>query len=93
MCSLTPTIVILVVICIGVFSIQIENVSASRNINHAGKVLHERSLRVLNVVTLDETNMPIDITSSPAMAFDPSQSEKRPIKGGSDPIHNRCYEC
>ncbi|KAL8529582.1 hypothetical protein ACS0TY_006855 [Phlomoides rotata] len=90
MCSLTHTIVVLVVICIGFFSFQLENVSARWE---RGETLYVRRSRVLNAVTLDETNMPMDISPPPAMTFDPNQSEKRPVKGGSDPIHNRCYGC
>ncbi|KAG6589506.1 hypothetical protein SDJN03_14929, partial [Cucurbita argyrosperma subsp. sororia] len=32
----------------------------------------------------------MNVAPSPAMNFDPNQSNKRRVKKGSDPIHNRC---
>ncbi|KAL7115068.1 hypothetical protein ACP275_04G161200 [Erythranthe tilingii] len=79
MCCLTYRIIIFVLlICFGFLSIGTERVSASR------------SFRILNEDALQSTKVPLNIAPSPAMNFDPNQSEKRTVHGGSDPIHNRC---
>lgn len=84
MCLSTYKIALLVLFCVGFLSIQPEIVSASRNID-----LALRSFRILRGVALEEEEMAFKIAPSPAMSFDPNQSEKRKVKGGSDPIHNR----
>ncbi|KAH6758439.1 hypothetical protein C2S51_018674 [Perilla frutescens var. frutescens] len=98
MWCLTHRIIVLVFFCVGFLSIQPETASASRNIDLAltwgrgggGGRLLLRSPRILKAAAaLEETNMPFNIAPSPAMTFDPNQSEKRTVRGGSDPIHNR----
>ncbi|GFP87857.1 hypothetical protein PHJA_000929400 [Phtheirospermum japonicum] len=83
MCFLTYRTIIFVVLCMGFLSFH---VSASRSMR-----LLVRSSDILNADHLQETNVPLNVAPSPAMMnFDPNQSEKRMVKGGSDPIHNRC---
>ncbi|CAA2963210.1 Hypothetical predicted protein [Olea europaea subsp. europaea] len=86
---------ILVIFCIGFFSIQPERVSCLRSIDLAlrwgpGEMLVLRSSRVLKDVALQDLSIPLDIAPSPGMAYDPNKSEKRSVGRGSDPIHNRC---
>ncbi|KAL0364683.1 UNVERIFIED_CONTAM: hypothetical protein Sangu_0565900 [Sesamum angustifolium] len=89
MCCLTYKIIILVLFCIGLLSVQTENVSASRSWSGEGRLLL-RSSHVLNTDALQQTmNVPLNVAPPPAMAFDPNQSGKRQVRGGSDPIHNR----
>ncbi|KAL1553486.1 hypothetical protein AAHA92_14156 [Salvia divinorum] len=84
MCCLIYRVAILVFFCVGLLSIQPETVSATRSI---GLDLRGGGGRLL--LALEEAEMPFNIAPSPAMAFDPNQSEKRTVRGGSDPIHNR----
>lgn len=82
MCCLTNyKLIILVVFFVGFLSIKPEYVSASRSIDR-GEGGGRRLLVKLTDVTLN-------IAPSPAMSFDPNQSGKRAVRGGSDPIHNR----
>ncbi|OIW18496.1 hypothetical protein TanjilG_13248 [Lupinus angustifolius] len=32
----------------------------------------------------------LNLAPTPSMTFDPNQSNKRTVRKGSDPIHNRC---
>ncbi|PIN15136.1 hypothetical protein CDL12_12216 [Handroanthus impetiginosus] len=89
MCFLTNKIIILVIFCIGVLSIQPESVLGSRNIDLALRWGREGRLLLQNADSLHEMNVPPHIAPPPTRNFDPNQSEKRPVKGGSDPIHNR----
>ncbi|KAL1531735.1 hypothetical protein AAHA92_31842 [Salvia divinorum] len=74
--SLTYRIALLVFFCVGLLSVT---VSATRSVGGGGRLL----------VALEEADMPFGSAPSPAMALDPNQSEKRTVRGGSDPIHNR----
>ncbi|CAA2986706.1 Hypothetical predicted protein [Olea europaea subsp. europaea] len=88
-------VIILVIFCIGVFSIQPEMVSGRRSIDLArrwerGEMSVLRSSRALKAVALQDLGAALNIAPSPGMTYDPNQSEKRRVDRGSDPIHNRC---
>ncbi|KAI5683771.1 hypothetical protein M9H77_04999 [Catharanthus roseus] len=57
-----------------------------------GDLLFLRSSRVLKAVTTEEDLQvqQMSLAPAPATMFDPNQSDKRRIRRGSDPIHNRC---
>ncbi|EYU35833.1 hypothetical protein ABFS82_09G039000 [Erythranthe guttata] len=69
-------IVVLAVFCIGFLSLQPENVSGSRN-----------SSRFLNAAFVAQD---LNIAPSPSKTFNPNESQKRRVRRGSDPIHNKC---
>lgn len=46
--------------------------------------------RILKAVTVEDLQSKLDVAPAPSMTFDPNQSNKRTVKKGSDPIHNRC---
>lgn len=82
--------VMMIIACIMFLSTQSETVSAVRIIDLAalrrgGERLFSRNTRVLKGVTVEEL---VNIAPTPAMMFDPNQSDKRRIRRGSDPIHN-----
>ncbi|KAK4394484.1 hypothetical protein Sango_1602700 [Sesamum angolense] len=82
MSCLPYRIIVLAVFLVGLLSIQPVNVSASRNIDL-------RNSRVLKA--LQDLDVPRDIAPSPATAFDSmNESQKRRVRRGSDPIHNKC---
>lgn len=70
---------------IGFLSIQLETVSGVRNID-----LALRRERILNADALQDMSVPLHIAPSPAAMFDPNESQKRRVRRGSDPIHNKC---
>ncbi|KAL8215994.1 hypothetical protein R6Q57_022831 [Mikania cordata] len=78
-------LMMMIFVCI-ILSTQSEKVSARRNIDLAFRWgeerLFSRHSRVLKVEEL------VNIAPTPAMMFDPNQSNKRRIRRGSDPIHN-----
>ncbi|XVF54308.1 hypothetical protein PTKIN_Ptkin05aG0170800 [Pterospermum kingtungense] len=50
-----------------------------------------KNSRILKaVVAVDSLQTRQNLASAPSMMFDPNQSNKRGVKKGSDPIHNRC---
>ncbi|KAL0355749.1 UNVERIFIED_CONTAM: hypothetical protein Sradi_4021800 [Sesamum radiatum] len=88
MSCLAYRIIVLAVFLVGLLSIQPANVSASRSIDLA--VRHSRVLKAAGGA-LQDLNVPRDIAPSPATTFDPmNQSQKRRVRRGSDPIHNKC---
>ncbi|KZV23313.1 hypothetical protein F511_02214 [Dorcoceras hygrometricum] len=77
MSFLTYRVIILVVCFAGFFSIQPKSVSGFRN--------------MLTRKVIQDVDVPLhDIAPSPANGFYPDQAEKRRVRRGSDPIHNRC---
>ncbi|KAG8485874.1 hypothetical protein CXB51_020189 [Gossypium anomalum] len=46
--------------------------------------------RILKLVVVDSLRTRQSLVPGPSMAFDPNQSNKRIVKKGSNPIHNRC---
>lgn len=71
-----------------VFSFQLEKASALTSMD-----LVLRSSRVLQAVAMQDLHnaqMNAAAAAAPSMSVDPNQSDKRTVKKGSDPIHNRC---
>ncbi|KAE8720462.1 hypothetical protein F3Y22_tig00019423pilonHSYRG00016 [Hibiscus syriacus] len=46
--------------------------------------------RILEAAALDSLKTRQNLAPAPSLVFDPNQSNKRRVKKGSDPIHNRC---
>ncbi|KAL0416616.1 UNVERIFIED_CONTAM: hypothetical protein Slati_3493500 [Sesamum latifolium] len=88
MSCLAYRIILLAVFVVGLLSVQPTDVSASRSIDLA--VRHSRVLKA-GAGALQDLNVPRDIAPSPATTFDPmTESQKRRVRRGSDPIHNKC---
>ncbi|MBA0744080.1 hypothetical protein Gogos_006717 [Gossypium gossypioides] len=74
----------------------IEIVSAMRGIDLALKwdkglsPLVENSRILRAVGSVDSLQTPPSLAPAPSIMFDPNRSNKRSVKKGSDPIHNRC---
>ncbi|MCD7452365.1 hypothetical protein HAX54_016293 [Datura stramonium] len=91
-----PELVVMVLIlCIGFLSIQPEKVSALRSIDLAlrwgeGNLSFLRSSRILKANVVQDLHTQLNIAPAPSMSFDPNQSNKRRVRRGSDPIHNKC---
>ncbi|MBA0718314.1 hypothetical protein Golax_006069 [Gossypium laxum] len=75
---------------------SIEIVSAMRGIDLALKwdkglsPLVENSRILRAVGSVDSLQTPPSLAPAPSIMFDPNRSNKRSVKKGSDPIHNRC---
>ncbi|KAK4354202.1 hypothetical protein RND71_026396 [Anisodus tanguticus] len=88
-----PCKMIVLILCIGFLYIQPKMVSAlgSRDITLGwgeGKLYFLRSSRILEAVSMQDLN--IAPAPAPATTFRlANQSNKRSVKKGSDPIHNR----
>lgn len=72
-------LIILTFFCIGFLSVQ---VSGFRRLDLAPE--RSRSLKDRDL------NVPQGIAPSPETTFDPNESQKRRVRRGSDPIHNKC---
>lgn len=46
--------------------------------------------RVLKAVAMEDLQSKIELAPAPSVTFEPDQSNKRTVRKGSDPIHNRC---
>ncbi|RZC16925.1 hypothetical protein D0Y65_009983 [Glycine soja] len=49
-----------------------------------------RIARVVKGVAMEDLQSQLELAPAPSMTFDPNQSNKRTVRKGSDPIHNRC---
>ncbi|XVF09068.1 hypothetical protein REPUB_Repub07fG0059200 [Reevesia pubescens] len=81
--------------CIGLLVLQPEMVSGLRSIDLAlkwdkGLLPFVQNSRILEAVAVDSFQTRQNLAPAPSMMFDPNQSNKRRVKKGSDPIHNRC---
>ena len=83
--------------CIGLLVLQPEMVSGLRGIDLAlkwdkGLLPFVKNSRILKAVAVDywQTRQNLAPAPAPLMMFDLNQSNKRGVKKGSDPIHNRC---
>lgn len=86
---------VILLVCIGFLSIQQEKVSGLRSIDLAlrwGKeqLVLQRNSRILKGVAVMDLHTQLNIAPAPSLEFDPNQSNKRRVRRGSDPIHNRC---
>ena len=81
--------------CIGFLLLQPEMVSGLRGIDLALKwdkrlLPFVQNSRILKADAVDSFQTRQNLAPAPSMMFDPNQSNKRRVKKGSDPIHNRC---
>jgi hypothetical protein len=86
---------VILLACIGLLALQPEEVSGLRSIDLAlkwgkGQSPFLKHLRVLEVVAEEDVHMKLNLAPAPSIMFDPNQSNKRSVRKGSDPIHNRC---
>ncbi|CAL0307204.1 unnamed protein product [Lupinus luteus] len=58
--------------------------------SNAAQLSFLRSFRVLKAVTMKDMQSKMNLAPTPSTNFDPNQSNKRTVRKGSDPIHNRC---
>ncbi|CAH1428363.1 unnamed protein product [Lactuca virosa] len=88
--TITTYKVMIILVCIMFLSTQSESITPLKSIDLALKWgeerLFSRNSRVLKVEEQMDTKL--NIAPTPAMMFDPNQSNKRRIRRGSDPIHN-----
>ncbi|KAK9926014.1 hypothetical protein M0R45_023270 [Rubus argutus] len=85
----------ILLVCIGFLALQPEKVSGLRSMDLAlrwdkGHFSFLNSLHVVKAVAVEDLQAKLSLAPAPAMTFDPSQSNKRKVRKGSDPIHNRC---
>ncbi|OMP04794.1 hypothetical protein COLO4_09292 [Corchorus olitorius] len=87
---------LLLLACISLLVLQPEMVSGLRSIDLAlrwdkGLLPFVRNSRFLKAdAAVDSLQTRPSLAPSPSMMFDPNQSDKRRVRKGSDPIHNRC---
>lgn len=87
----------LVLVCVGILASQPYNVFGLRSQDLAlrweeGQLPFVRSFRVLKVVAMEDLKSKMESAPAPSMTFDPNRSNKRTVRKGSDPIHNRCWQ-
>lgn len=85
----------ILLVCIGFLALQPGKVSGLRSMDLAlrwdkGHFSFLNSLHVVKAVSVEDLQAKLSLAPAPAMTFDPSQSNKRKVRKGSDPIHNRC---
>ncbi|EXB44690.1 hypothetical protein L484_015947 [Morus notabilis] len=85
----------LLLFCVVVFALRPQNVSALRSKDLAlrwdkAKLPFLGDVHFFKSVALEDLERKLDLAPAPSMTFDPNQSNKRRVRRGSDPIHNRC---
>nr|KYP47191.1 hypothetical protein KK1_031215 [Cajanus cajan] len=75
-----------VLVCVGILASQPRIVSGLRSKDLALR----RDNRKSPLVATEDLQSQLDLAPAPSMTFDPNQSNKRTVRKGSDPIHNRC---
>lgn len=85
---------VFLLVCIGLLALQPQQASGLRSIDLAlkwgqGKSPFLKHLRVLAGVAEEDVHMKLNLAPAPSIMFDPNQSNKRSVRKGSDPIHNR----
>ncbi|OAY47618.1 hypothetical protein MANES_06G092300v8 [Manihot esculenta] len=86
---------ILLLLFIGYLALQPQKVSSLSSLDLAlrwkqGLLPFARNSRMLRSVALRDFQTLASSAPAPSMVFDPNQSNKRTVRKGSDPIHNRC---
>lgn len=86
---------VILLVCMGVLALQPDEVAGLRSIGLALKwdkvqLPFLEHLRVLEAVAVEDTHTKLSLAPAPSIMFDPNQSNKRRVRKGSDPIHNRC---
>lgn len=83
-------------LCLGFLCIEVSGITSldlALRWRKGDQLLFLRSSRVLEAVAVatEDLQVPMNLAPAPATMFDPNQSNKRRIRRGSDPIHNRCW--
>ncbi|RDY04678.1 hypothetical protein CR513_11591, partial [Mucuna pruriens] len=78
-----------VLVCVGILASQPCMVSGLRSKDLALRWDNRQSSPL---VAMEDLQSRLDLAPAPSMTFDPNQSNKRTVRKGSDPIHNRCEE-
>ncbi|KAK7265796.1 hypothetical protein RJT34_33419 [Clitoria ternatea] len=83
-----------VLVCVGILASQPRKASGLRSKDLAlrldeGLLPFVGSFRVLKAVSMEDLQSNVELAPAPSMTFDPYQSNKRTVRKGSDPIHNR----
>lgn len=86
--------VLVVLICIGCLAFQPGKVCGLRNMDlvlrwNEGHGQAAENWRLLKAVDAKDVNIVEQLAPAPS-ALDPNQSNKRRVRRGSDPIHNKC---
>ncbi|PON93588.1 CLAVATA3/ESR-RELATED [Trema orientale] len=86
---------LLLLLSVGFLALLPENTSALRSKDLAlkwdkGKLPFLGNLHIFKAVALGDLERKLDLAPAPSVTFDPNQSNKRRVRRGSDPIHNRC---
>ncbi|KAL2322009.1 hypothetical protein Fmac_026388 [Flemingia macrophylla] len=81
-----------VLVCVGILASQPFKVSGLKSKDLAlrwdeGLLPFVRSFRVLKDVAVEDLQSKAEL--APAPSFDPNKSDKRAVRKGPDPIHNR----
>ncbi|CAL9031289.1 unnamed protein product [Prunus brigantina] len=76
-------------------ALQPEKVSGLRSMDLAlrwdkGHMSFLKSLHLVKAVAVEDLQAKLSLAPAPSMTFDPNQLNKRKVRKGSDPIHNRC---
>nr|GMC52644.1 CLAVATA3/ESR (CLE)-related protein 45 [Ipomoea batatas] len=84
---LSCRVMIILALSIAFFvSFQLDKASALSSMD-----LALRGSRVLETVAMQDLhNAQMNAAEAPSRTLDPNQSDKRTVRKGSDPIHNRC---
>lgn len=87
--------VALLLLCIGFLALAPENTCALRSKDLAlrwnkGQLPFLGSMHIFKAVAQEDLQRKLDLAPAPSVTFDPNQSNKRRVRRGSDPIHNRC---
>ena len=86
----------LILLCIGFFlALHPQNISAFTSKDLAlrwdkGKLRFLGDLHIFKAMALEDLQRNLALAPAPAVMFDPNQSNKRRVRRGADPIHNRC---
>ncbi|KAL2340768.1 hypothetical protein Fmac_008708 [Flemingia macrophylla] len=75
-----------VLVCVGFLTSQPCIVSGLRSKDLALRWNNSKS----SLVATDDWHSQLKLAPAPSMTFDPNQPNKRTVRKGSDPIHNRC---
>lgn len=84
----------ILILCIGFLALQPVKVSGlvSKDLALRWSKMHLPFLTDLHIfkdVALEDLQRKLSLAPAPSVTFDPNQSDKRRVRRGSDPIHNR----
>ncbi|KAK7304627.1 hypothetical protein VNO77_42511 [Canavalia gladiata] len=79
-----------ILVCVGILASQPCMVSGLRSKDLALRLPLVQISHTLKAVAMEDLQSKMDLAPAPSMmTFDPNQSNKRTVRKGSDPIHNR----